>query len=269
MVGLPHISRKWRHPKVWWGLLLLELAGTVAVLSLFGIASPNLYRTALWQVGAENGFNSSPKQILYAYANHRPLPSTPFVWSQALTDFNVAISVLSMFIMIVKAIMFSLHVWYPILSAITNAVLVGLYIASVYGQAGPDKSDPRRPSSTAWYINKSCDYAPDSKLKHYCLMAKGTFAVTVIMVVIFLANLILSVWSCIPSAAQRAADKIDVDEMQMKGGNGSDNGSETNIRVNPTSVPYTPRTLAFNTLDRQLPLRSHQDESKGKAPRFA
>jgi hypothetical protein len=62
-------------------LMVLELGGTVAALALFGIAEPNLFRTKLWQIGYDHGFNSSPKQILYAYANYRPIPKTPFVWS--------------------------------------------------------------------------------------------------------------------------------------------------------------------------------------------
>ena len=81
----------------------------------------------------------------------------------------------------------------------------------------------------------------------------------------------------IPSAAQRAADKVDVDDMQMKGGRNSDNESDTNVEmkgVRGNAVPFTPRTLAFNTLDRQLPLRSQQGidaafKKKGKSPRFA
>ena len=78
-----------------------ELAGTVAVLAMFGIAEPNLYRTKMWQIGYDNKFNSSPKQILYAYANHRPIPKTPFVWTSTyvivtwmpwsvFTDYDIA-----------------------------------------------------------------------------------------------------------------------------------------------------------------------------------
>jgi hypothetical protein len=99
----------------------------------------------------------------------------------SLTDYNVAISVLSMFIMIVKVIMFSLHIWFPVLSVIVNAVLTGLYAASIYGQAGPDNTDPKHPSSSAWYITKSCDFASKVGARNYCLQAKGAFAVTVIM----------------------------------------------------------------------------------------
>ena len=54
---------------------------TVALLALFGIADPNLYRTLLWQDGSDNGFNSNPNAALYAAANYRPY-TTPKVWSQ-------------------------------------------------------------------------------------------------------------------------------------------------------------------------------------------
>jgi hypothetical protein len=61
--------------------MVLELLDIVACLVFFGIANPDTYRTALWQVGSDNGFNSDPNEILYAYANYRPLPTTAMVWS--------------------------------------------------------------------------------------------------------------------------------------------------------------------------------------------
>ena len=77
--------------------------------------------------------------------------------------------------------MFVLHIWYPILGTVVNAVITALWIVSIYGQAGPDHSDSKHPSNVAWYITKSCSYAKPSGNEHYCLMAKGTFAVTVVM----------------------------------------------------------------------------------------
>lgn len=59
-----------------------ELGLIVGLLVLFGLAQPNTYRTLMWQIGFDNGFNSNPNMILYAYANHQPLPAVPFVWSQ-------------------------------------------------------------------------------------------------------------------------------------------------------------------------------------------
>lgn len=260
---LPHLQRRWKWPKVLIALMVIELAGTVPALALFGIASPNLYRTKLWRIGNNNGFNSSPLQVLYAYANYRPIPKIPFVWSQSLTDFNVAVSVLSMFVLLVKAAMFLLHIWYPILSTLANLPIVVLWAVSMYGQMGPDHSDPKHPSNIAWYLTKSCSYARPSGNYGYCLQAKGAFAVTVVMLVTFLLNLLLGIWSLIPTASQRAASKVGLDDMQTKHSPLSDNSDREweMKRVLPTTnatpaQPYTPRTLAFNTLDRQLPLRA-------------
>lgn len=271
MFALPPLSRTWKWPKVLYTLFVIELGGTVAALALFGIADPDLYRTKLWQIGYDNGFNSSPKQILYAYANHQPIPKTPFVWSQTLTSFNLVISVLSTFILLVKAVMFVLHVWYPLLGTVTNAAITALWLVSIYGQAGPDHSDKRFPSNSAWYITKSCSYAKPTNNVHYCEQAKGAFATTVFMAFIFFLNLILGIWSLIPTAAQRAAHKVEVDDMQMtKDSPVSDrsNDKEWELRAVPkpqAAQPYTPRTLAFNTLDRQLPLRVQE----GRATRWS
>ncbi|KAH8813262.1 hypothetical protein F5884DRAFT_820874 [Xylogone sp. PMI_703] len=257
MFGI-YFSRRWKWPKVLIALMVLELAGTVAGLALFGIASPNLYRTKLWQVGSDHGFNSSPTQALYAFANYRPAPKTPLVWSSTITQFNLAISVLSMFVLLVKATMFVLHIWYPLLGTLTNLAITVLWAVSIYGQAGPDHSDPNHPGSAAWYISKSCSYAKPYGWENYCLQAKGAFATTVIMTAIFFFNMLLGIWSLIPSAAERAARKLDTDDMQMDNSPVSENNKEWEMRTPAAAAkqPFTPRTLAFHTLDRQLPLRS-------------
>ncbi len=63
------------------GLLILELPMTVACLVLFGIADGDSYRNKLWQDGSNHGFNSNPNEILYDYANYRPV-HYPLVWSK-------------------------------------------------------------------------------------------------------------------------------------------------------------------------------------------
>lgn len=63
-------------------LMLVELIGIIPILVIFGIAQPDLYRTDLWKIGFYNKLNSNPNMILYAYANHRPLPDIPLVWSR-------------------------------------------------------------------------------------------------------------------------------------------------------------------------------------------
>lgn len=74
------LAHNWRYPKVIVGLFCFEFLMTVACLALYGIADPNTYRTKLWQNGADQGFNSNPNEILYAYANYKPI-DPPVVWS--------------------------------------------------------------------------------------------------------------------------------------------------------------------------------------------
>ena len=62
-------------------LFILEFPLTVAMLTLFGVADPNTYRTKLRQNGADLGFNSDASEAVYAYANYKPVV-TPMVWSQ-------------------------------------------------------------------------------------------------------------------------------------------------------------------------------------------
>lgn len=75
------IARNWRMRKLFFTLLVIEIPLTIAALALFGIADPDTYRTKLWRNGSVKGFNSDPNEILYAYANYRPI-SVPLVWSR-------------------------------------------------------------------------------------------------------------------------------------------------------------------------------------------
>ncbi|WYZ44370.1 hypothetical protein EsH8_VII_000806 [Colletotrichum jinshuiense] len=258
------LRRKWLLRPWMWALMPLELIGLVPLLVLFGIAQPDLYRTKLWEVGFANGFNSNPKMILYAYANYEPLPNVPFVWTRTLTDFNVAISVITLFILLTKLVAFIMKFWFPMLAAGINVCMVALYTVSVYGQMGPDHADPRYPSNIAWYISKSCDYAKPFRASTSCKLAKGTFAVTVYMLVLYVANLAIALYVSWPNAGDKVDDEED--------GAGSDTGSspvdyakegsewEMNGMKGPSSprvMPFTPRTQAFHTLDRKLPLRQH------------
>ncbi|EMR69794.1 hypothetical protein UCREL1_3182 [Eutypa lata UCREL1] len=209
--------------------MFFELLATVAVLVFFGIAQPNLYRTQLWQAGDDLNFNSSPNVILYAYANYQPIPKIPFVWSQALTNFNVAISIISLFVLLTKCICFIMHIWYPLLALFVNICLTAFYATSIYGQAGPDYLDPDKPSKVACSI--------------------------------ILINLGLTIWALVPTQADRTSVSEDSDSdsspTQLKG---KENWEMHGIPPTPrtANVPYTPRTMAFNTLERKLPLRQYR-----------
>ena len=80
MFGNFFIPRQWRLARIVYIFMILEFPFTVANLTLFGVAGPNMYREILWREGGERGFNSEPSTILYAYANYRPV-KIPMVWS--------------------------------------------------------------------------------------------------------------------------------------------------------------------------------------------
>ncbi|KAK7985018.1 hypothetical protein PG996_005742 [Apiospora saccharicola] len=263
-MGYRILHREWRSIRAMWYLMIFELLGTVAVLALFGIAQPDLYRTQLWRAGDQMGFNSSPNIVLYAYANYEPLPHIPFVWTSTLTNFNVAISVISLFVLITKMIGVIMHLWYPILALVFNISLVALYAASTYGQAGPDYADPAKPSPAAWYIAKSCSVVANESIQKSCNLAKGTFAATIIMLTIYLVNLGLNIWAMLPTDKKKGFYESDDEEESPSGPSAAQKGNShwemhgvpPTPRTGGVAQPFTPRTTAFNTLERKLPLRT-------------
>ncbi|KAJ2988112.1 hypothetical protein NUW58_g4146 [Xylaria curta] len=118
-----------------WIMMIVELALTITLLVLTALAQPDTYRTKLWKAGYELGFNSSPAVILYAHANGQTPPTIPFVWSRTLTDYNVAIAIISLFFLITRLIGFIMDFWFPIIILPINIAFVALYAASLGGQA--------------------------------------------------------------------------------------------------------------------------------------
>jgi hypothetical protein len=100
----------------------------------------------------------------------------------SITYYNMIVSIITMFILLVKVVLFIMHFWIPLLSLIVNILVVALWCVAIYGQAGPDHSDPEHPSNVAWYITQSCELAASSGNKHNCVMAKASFAASIIMV---------------------------------------------------------------------------------------
>lgn len=170
-----------------------------------------------------------------------------------MTEFNVAVSVISLFVLLTKMIGFIMKVWYPIIGLFFNVAMVALYSTSLYGQAGPDYADPRYPSPVAWYIRYGCNIAKKYGAEGQCIMAKGTFGVTTYMLFLYAVNLGLAIWAMMPNR-----------ELDMEGDEDDDEVSPTTDKqweMMPKTpgggaVPFTPRTQAFHTLDRRLPLRT-------------
>ncbi|KAI0468510.1 hypothetical protein F4859DRAFT_205991 [Xylaria cf. heliscus] len=260
------LKRKWPSTAAMWIMMIVELALTVTLLVLTALAQPDTYRTKLWRAGYQLGFNSNPSLIAFAYANGQTPPKIPFVWSRTLTDFNVAIAIISLFFLITRLIAFIMDFWYPIIILPINIAFVALYAASLGGQAGPDYLDPTRPSRVAWYIAKPCSVAANTQIQAYCTSAKGTFAAFSLMFVVTLVNLGLTIWAMLPNERDtRDWDSDDEDDEPLGGGGSSGNRKGTawemqSIPATPRTglMPYTPRTTAFNTLDRKNPSRQQQ-----------
>ncbi|KAK7430286.1 hypothetical protein QQZ08_003261 [Neonectria magnoliae] len=251
----PRISRR----ATWW-LMPLELAGIVPALVLYGLAQPNLYRTDMWRIGWEHQLNSNPAIILYAYANHRPLPHVAFIWTRTLTDYNVAISVLSLFMLLSKLTAFIMKVWFPILATFINLSMVVLYAVSCYGQIGPDYVDERYPAPAAWYFRKGCDLAKPYGMYNSCRLAQGALVPALYLLVIYALNLGFAIYAMMPNKANDVVDEEE-DEASATSEPKESRNWEMQSMKSPMSFhhpPYTPRTQAFNTLDRQLPLRNQQ-----------
>lgn len=78
---------------------------------------------------------------------------------------------------------------------------------------------------------------------------------------IILANLGLTIWALLPSEADKTSVSEDSDSdsspTRLKG---KETWEMRGIPPTPrtANVPYTPRTMAFNTLERKLPLRQYR-----------
>ncbi|KAF4968047.1 hypothetical protein FZEAL_10438 [Fusarium zealandicum] len=254
------VHRKWPgvpRRAIWW-LMLLELIGLVPILVIFGLSQPDLYRSDMWEIGWQNKLNSNPAIILYAYANHRPLPKIALVWTRTLTDFNVAISVISLFFLLSKLTAFIMKVWYPILATFINVSLVALYTVSVYGQIGPDYVDERYPAPAAWYFRQGCGLAKRYGKYKSCQIAQASLGVTFYMLMLYLLNLGFTMYTMWPNEINDMPDEDEQDEFAVpeskEGGMWEMQGMRS--PGNFQATPFTPRTQAFHTLDRQLPLRN-------------
>jgi len=210
------VSRQWRLRNVFFFLILLELPFTVANLALFGIAAPNLYRTILWRIGGEMGFNSDPKFVLYAYANYRPV-TIPLVWSGFNTQYHLVIGVLCTFFWLIKSCMWLLKVFYPIFSFVLHSGLLALWAYGIYIQTSPDTIDPAHQNKGApWYITKSCNIVESKTNRAYCMQAKSSFVVSVIMLSIYAIMLLLTIYSLVPTAAAKEAHATKRAEKQAE-----------------------------------------------------
>ncbi|KAL8919259.1 MAG: hypothetical protein Q9172_005076 [Xanthocarpia lactea] len=254
------IPREWKFPKVILYLFGVELLFEIAALALFGIAEPDLYRTDLWQEGSDHGWNSNPNSIIYAYANYRPV-HTPLPWSQFVTHYNVVISVVALFLLLCKGIMYICHIFRPLLSTPIHAALVALFAVSIHAQSASDMSDPEHPQPGApWYITRSCGAPVKPRLQGYCKQAKASFAIAILLCALFAVYVILSIWSLLaPAGAAIRHRKLSTASSSDAEAQAQRPWEMTQVHPPPTpgttgglKSPMTPRTTAFNTLSGKM-----------------
>lgn len=91
----------------------------------------------------------------------------------------MAISIVSLFVLLAKMIATIMKVYYPLFGTVVGLSLTALYAVSVHGQAGPDYADPRYPSPRPWYVWGSCELAAAYNAVKNCHMSKASLAVTI------------------------------------------------------------------------------------------
>ena len=87
-----------------------------------------------------------------------------------------------LFIYLVKATLWLLGVFFPIISLLLHIGLMTIWAYGIHVQTAPDTIDPNRINRGApWYITKSCNIVEDKYVKSYCMQAKSAFAVSIMM----------------------------------------------------------------------------------------
>ncbi|KAL5117715.1 hypothetical protein ACEQ8H_004325 [Pleosporales sp. CAS-2024a] len=257
--------RTWRLRQLVFWLMVFELPFTVANLALFGIASPNLYRTILWRLGGDMGFNSSPQFVLYQYANYEKV-TIPAVWSSFNTQYHLVIGVVCMFFYLIKTTLWLLKVFFPIISLLLHIPLLILWSYGVHLQTAPDTIDPAHQNHGApWYITKNCNIVKGKVYRGYCMQAKSAFAVTCVMIAIYAVFVLLTIYSLIPTAEAKeahAAKQAEKKAFKEKWANSPTDNEMTaeeqwqhmwELQQLPRTPgfkpPMTPRTRTFHDLE--------------------
>jgi hypothetical protein len=95
-----------------------------------------------------------------------------------------------MFFYLIKSTMWLLKVFVPLISLVLHTALLCLWAYGLHIQTSPDTIDPQRMNKGApWYLTKSCNIVEDKNIRAYCMQAKASFAVTIIMMyVLFISD---------------------------------------------------------------------------------
>lgn len=110
----------------------------------------------------------------------------------SITNFNLVIGVVGVFLLIAKVPTHLLRAFYPPLSVVIHGSLVALYMVSARFQAGSDTTDPQHPQpGPPWYITKNCNVAAHKSNIGYCQQAKALFATTIVILCVLYPSILL------------------------------------------------------------------------------
>ncbi|KPM44817.1 hypothetical protein AK830_g1751 [Neonectria ditissima] len=178
-----------RPTKLSLALLGLELAISATTVVLFGLAYPDRFRSRLWGNGGVEGWNSNPNERIYFYANHREPPEIPLIWSQRLTDSNLAIAILGFVIFLARAIMAHLDYLPRYVNVLYDMLLASLWVVSLAGQASGDFSDLDHTSAHPWYLTRGCARSWEG-VRVYCHVAQASYAVSILAAMLYIGRLL-------------------------------------------------------------------------------
>ncbi|KAI2617659.1 hypothetical protein GGS26DRAFT_397405 [Hypomontagnella submonticulosa] len=160
----------------------IEFGLVTVTLSLLCCAYPERFRKTLWEIGGENGWNSNPRLRIYFYANYEQPPEIPLIWTQRLSESNLAIAVLAATICSARIVLACFGVtprFSRLFNAVNDVLLAGFWMYSVVAQSSSDLTDPEHLSVRPWYLEKSCDFL-DAGIAGVCSLAKASFIFSVL-----------------------------------------------------------------------------------------
>ncbi|KAK1759041.1 hypothetical protein QBC47DRAFT_457397 [Echria macrotheca] len=137
-------------------LLTIELALVITAICVFAHGRSSNLRTALWQTGGDQGWNSNPRLRIYFYANHREPPDIPFLWREDFADSLLGIAIFNASVWLVRVVVFQTSIGPPWTGVIYDVMLSGLWTYGVNTQLSSDLTDTQHLSVRPWYLERGC-----------------------------------------------------------------------------------------------------------------
>lgn len=101
-----------------------------------------------------------------------------------LIQYNLVLAVVSFLLLVVQITLHIIELYVPVLAAVINILLIGVWAVSIVGQAGADNRDPSHRSPSPWFLRKSCRVTYYESNVNYCYEAKATFGISVLVMLV-------------------------------------------------------------------------------------